>query len=162
MNAKRGVVTGALRILLSTAGAAACSSEQTCEVDVLARESLEGVAARDCGDPVAQGDEHPELQAAHDCVEQALEAPESFLILWTYSGFEGDVTSAYVGRVEERRWTLEHYQRAPDGVGNQSTSRRRCGDLAPMTTCDASLLRGFLCFECEEPSAPDVFCAPDS
>src|SRR5688572_20398288 len=99
-------------LMLAVAGSAACGSDQTCDVDVLASASLDGVATTDCGNLVAQGDDHPELEEAHDCVEGALDASSSFLVIWQYSGFEGDVSSAYVGKVEGERVTLEHYQRA--------------------------------------------------
>ena len=125
---------------------------------MLATESLDGVAATDCGNLVAVGDEHPELEDAHDCVENALDASSSFLVIWTYSGFEGDVSSAYVGKVEGDQLTVEQYQRAPDGTGNVTTSRRECALLTPMASCDTSLLRGFLCFDCQAPSAADVIC----
>lgn len=151
-------------LVLAVAGAAACGSDsdQACEVDLLAMESLDGVAATDCGNVVAVGNEHPELAEAHHCVEDALHASSSFLVIWTYSGFEGEVSSAYVGKVEGDQLTVEQYQRAPDGAGNSATSRRGCAILTPMTTCDSSLLRGFLCFDCMDPSAPDVICPLDS
>ena len=57
---------------------------------------------------------------------------------------------------------LEQYQRAPDGVGSDATTQRDCADLTPITTCDSSLLRGFLCFDCQDPSAAEVVCPLDS
>ncbi|HEU5056454.1 MAG TPA: hypothetical protein VFU21_08005 [Kofleriaceae bacterium] len=156
------VVPSRSLVVLATAAGTACGSEQPCEVDVLAPESLDGVAATDCGSLVAEGDDHPELEDAHDCVQGALDDRSSFLVIWKFAGIEGDVSSAYVGRVEGERLTVEHYQRAPDPTGSYTTSRRDCSQLVPMTTCDSSLLTGFLCFECEDPSAPDVLCSPDS
>jgi hypothetical protein len=156
------VVPSRFFLVLAVASSAACGSDQTCEVDILATESLDGVTATDCGNLVAVGDDHPELEEAHDCVEGALDAASPFLVIWKYSGFEGDVSSAYVGRLEGERLTLEYFQQAPDGTGTFATSSRECTNLTPMTTCDSSLLRGFLCFECKDPSATDVICAPDS
>ena len=128
----------------------ACSSEPICDVDELVSRELGDAVVTDCGRiQVAEFESSPALEAARDCVQGALDARAPFVVVWSQDWFEGTSIDAFVRSVPaDVSPTITHVGQSPTGTGQVATGRTLCDGLAPLPTCDDSLLKSFLCFEC--------------
>jgi hypothetical protein len=136
------------RLGLVLACAAACSDPE-CDVEDLVSRDIEGLHSIECGViDVGFELETPELQVAHDCVQNALDSTASFYVVWRYSDFEGWVTQAYIGGATDGR--VIAYSRSPAPDGREGTGQSTCSALQARDACDVGWLKQDLCFECAD------------
>lgn len=161
-----------IRLLLVSALVAACGTSggvpgepDSCRLaDVLVAERA-GATPRDCGH-LAVGAAMAEQTAAKNCVLAAVEAKESFEVVWDLQGTDSKVSRAILGLLgAEAAYSLQSfaYDGDPSGGGGERhphTTIASCAGVRATAECTATDLASSLCLECTTPTPSDTCSTP--
>lgn len=134
--------------VLALAACAGCGPDNSCLIERVLERHIGGRSPRDCGSvELAGGD--AALQAAHDCMAEALGKNATFVVQWQQQGFDSDVAAAYLS-LEPGVVERYDFDGDPSGGGDVGpvTTWQTCTSIEKAVSCDAAELSRSLCFDC--------------